>query len=76
MYTAIPDGCVLAAQATGKWAKTAKASNRPDHRKRGIVMSVTQWIKRSGEAMQNEKHLTQSDTLPENFDSLEEFWRF
>jgi len=26
--------------------------------------------------MQNEKDLTQSDTLPENFDSLEEFWGF
>jgi hypothetical protein len=26
--------------------------------------------------MQNEKDLTQSDMLPENFDSFEEFWRF
>jgi hypothetical protein len=26
--------------------------------------------------MQNKKDLTQSNTLPENFDSLEEFWGF
>ena len=26
--------------------------------------------------MQNERDLTQSGTLPENFDSLEEFWGF
>jgi hypothetical protein len=34
------------------------------------------WTKRNEKVMQNEKNLLQRDELPENFNSLEEFWRF